>query len=170
MYGYQITQELKKASENVFELKDDYIKQGYDEGKALDSAVLSMGNSDEIGIKLNKQHKPQTEWSLLALTFLIAVIGIGVMLGLYFFDYTKLKKYAIPMYISAMSLLIITSFIGATVNGAKRWIIVGPFSISSSSFASVLFIISFVGFIEKYRGEKTLGIVKLIGIGFKACK
>ncbi len=58
------------------------------------------------------------------------------------------------MYISAMGLLIITSFIGAAVNGAKRWIVVGPFSISSASFGSVLFIVSFIGFLEKYKGEK----------------
>ena len=183
----------EELTQHIVDLQDDYIKQGYDEEKALDSAILAMGNSDEIGIKLNKQHKPQTEWSLLVLTFLIAAfgcaimyagshfdrqvvhfyryliyaaIGIGVMLGLYFFDYTKLKKYAIPIYVSAMSLLIITSFIGVSVNGAKRWVVIGPFSISSASFASVLFIISFIGFLEKYRGEKVLGIVKLIGLGF----
>ncbi len=182
----------EELTQHIHDLKDDYIKQGYDEEKALDSAILAMGNSDEIGTRLNKQHKPQTEWSLLVLTFLIAafgcaiiyvsnnfdkqavhfsryliyaIIGIGAMLGLYFFDYTKLKKHAFPVYISAMSLLIITSFIGVTVNGAKRWIAVGPFSISSASFASVLFIISFIGFLEKYRGEKALGIVKLIGLG-----
>lgn len=183
----------KELTQHINDLQDDYIKQGYDEEKALDSAVLAMGNSDEIGIRLNKQHKPQTEWSLLALTFLIAgfgcaimyvssnfdnqvvlfsryliyvVIGIGVMLSLYFFDYTKIKKYAIPLYISAMILLIITYFVGVAINGVKRWIVIGPFSISSSSFASVLFIISFIGFLEKYRGEKALGIVKLIGLGF----
>jgi len=183
----------EELTQHINDLKDEYIKQGYDEEKALESAVLAMGNCDEIGIRLNKQHKPQAEWSLLVLTFLIAafgcaiiyvssnfdkqavhfsrylfyaVIGIGAMLSLYFFDYTKLKKYAFPMYISAMSLLIITSFIGVSVNGAKRWIVIGPFSISSASFASVLFIISFIGFLEKYKGEKVLGIVKLIGLGF----
>lgn len=182
----------EELTEHINDLKQANIENGMNEEIALELAISTMGSSDEIGIKLNKQHKPQTEWSLLLLTFVIsifggvimyvssnfdnqavlfskyliyAVIGIVVMLGLYFFDYTKLRNYAIPLYIIAMVLLITTLFIGATVNGARRWIVVGPFSISSASFASVLFIISFIGFLEKYRGEKALGIVKLIGLG-----
>ena len=46
------------------------------------------------------------------------------------------------MYISAVSLLIITSFIGVSVNGAKRWLL----ALQYLQFASVLFIISFIGF------------------------
>ena len=53
------------AATHINDLKDEYIKQGYDEEKALESAVLAMGNCDEIGIRLNKQHKPQAEWSFL---------------------------------------------------------------------------------------------------------
>ncbi|NLI57362.1 MAG: hypothetical protein GX387_02430 [Clostridium sp.] len=42
-------------------------------------AISAMGNSNEIGKRLNKQHKPKTEWSLIALTAVIAIIGGVVM-------------------------------------------------------------------------------------------
>jgi len=180
----------EELCEHINELKEENINNGYDEEKALDLAISTMGSSDEIGTKLNQQHKPQTEWSLLILTAIIAIIGavvifssskfadglainfsryivfsaigIGTMISLFYFDYTKLKKMSMLIYISGIMLLVITMLIGIQMNGAKRWLAIGGFSISSPEFASLLFLISFVGFLEKYRGKGGINIIKLM--------
>ena len=68
-----------ELSSHINELKESYIEEGQAEESAVDMAILAMGGSDKIGKRLNNQHKPQTEWSLVVLTAIIAVIGGGVM-------------------------------------------------------------------------------------------
>ena len=180
----------EELSEHINELKEENITNGYDEEKALDLAISAMGSADEIGTKLNRQHKPQTEWSLLVLTAIINIIGgvvmfssskftegqainfseyiifvmIGIitMIALYYFDYTKLKNMSMPIYISGILLLVITMLVGIRINGAKRGLAIGHFYISSPELASVLFLIAFVGFLEKYRNKGAMSIIKLI--------
>lgn len=68
-----------ELSLHIDELKDSYISKGLSEEDAEKKAIADMGNAAEIGEKLNKQHKPQTEWSLIILTAIISIFGILVM-------------------------------------------------------------------------------------------
>ena len=52
------------------------ISQGMDQEKAIDEAVKDMGDPVETGIMLDKVHKPQVAWKLVALVGLISVIGL----------------------------------------------------------------------------------------------
>lgn len=102
------------------------------ENSSVEEAILQMGSGRDIGERLNKEHKPQTEWSIIALGAMIALIGgiimyasskfegwhavdfrkyiifvgigLSVLIGLYFFDYTKLKKFSLPLYCIAIVL------------------------------------------------------------------
>jgi len=179
----------EELSQHINDLKDDFIKQGYDEEKALDKAISAMGNYDEIGTKLNKQHKPQTEWSLIILTCMIASIGgivmyissnfetnavnftnylvyaaLGgvVLIGTYFFDYAKLKKLAMPIYIGVIVWLIVGQCFGQRVNGIPT-IVMRNFSISVTTL-SPLILIAMAGFMQKYRGGGILEIIKLVAL------
>lgn len=67
-----------------------------------------------------------------------------------------------PIYILGVLLLIITLLIGTEVNGLKKWLSIGSFTISSLESASLLFIVAFVGFLEKHRGKGAFSIIKLI--------
>ncbi|MBE7041603.1 MAG: FtsW/RodA/SpoVE family cell cycle protein [Ruminococcaceae bacterium] len=183
-----------ELSLHIDELKDSYISKGLSEEEAEKKAIADMGNAAEIGEKLNKQHKPQTEWSLIILTAIISFFGILVMyvssnfenhpvsfsnyilhvcvgvaalIGIYFTDYIKLKKHPIMLYFAAVFLLVFCMFFGTAYAGVKRWLVVGGFAISVNSVAGILFVSSFCGFLEKYQGEGFMGIVKLMlwGIG-----
>ena len=183
-----------ELSLHIDELKDSYTSKGLSEEDAEKKAIADMGNAAEIGEKLNKQHKPQTEWSLIILTAIISifgilvmyvsrnfenypnlfskhifhvVLGVAVLIGMYFTDYIKLKKYPILIYSVAVFLLVLCMFFGTTYAGVKRWLVVGGFAISVNSVSAILFVSSFCGFLEKYQGEGFTGIVKLIlwGIG-----
>lgn len=188
----------EELGEHIAELNKENITDGYDEEKALDLAISAMGSTDEIGTKLNYQHKPQTEWSLLILATLIStigaavmflssrftdgpvfsfsryimfiVIGISTMTALYYFDYTKLKKMSISIYVSGILLIVVTMLFGIQMNGAKKWLSIGLFTISTPEFASLLFVIAFAGLLEKCRGKSAANIISLIVAGiFSVC-
>lgn len=51
-----------------------------------------------------------------------AGIGFLAMMFMTFFDYRKLKKYAIPAYMVSNILLVLVLFIGQKINGKRRWL------------------------------------------------
>lgn len=184
----------EELSQHIEELKESYIGEGLSEDEAMKKAVFDMGSASEIGQKLNKQHKPQTEWSLILLTALVSVFGIlvmyvsrgfenqpvsfgrhilyvvlgaAVLAGMYFVDYTKLKKHPGLLFSAAVFLLVFCVFFGTEYNGARRWIRIGSVGITVNAIAGILLVTAFCGFVEKYRGEGFIGIVKLMlwGLG-----
>ena len=52
-------------------------------------------------------------------------------------DYHVYAKYAWPVYILSNLLLIATRFIGRTINGARRWIYIGPISFQPAELAKL---------------------------------
>ena len=186
----------EELNEHIYLLKEEYENDGYGEEESLDLAIKVMGNTDVIGEELNNHHKPRTEWSILILTALLSsfgalimflgdrsaenfafgfsryiiylVLGIISMIGFYHFDYTKLKKMWNISYLSGIFLVLITLFAGVTVNGARRWLFFGGFSISIPEFASLLFLIGFAGLLEKYRGWSFFNVLKLGAYGLSS--
>lgn len=183
---------------HIEELKEENIKGGMLAEEALDLAISAMGGTEEIGKSLNRQHKPQIEWSIAILAGLIAamgtaimfvssqfaegpavhfpryvifsVIGLFVLIGFLYFNYMKLKNIPGIFYALGVLLLGVTMVAGAEVNGLKRWLTFGPFSISAPEFASLLFVIAFAGFAERYRGKNPVHILKLMLLsGFSVC-
>ena len=180
----------EELSEHIDELKNIYTEQGYEDEKALNMAISDMGDSEEIGIALDKKHKTQFEWSLIGLIAIIAFIGgaimfssskfegyaavnfekflifasmgIAVCIGTCFFDYTKLKKISMPLYAIAAMLLIITKLTGVSAGGTK-WLVIETFAISTD-LPLFLFLISFAGFVNIYKGTGTTALIKLLGL------
>lgn len=75
------------------------------------------------------------------LAYLILSIIMGILL--YRYDYRRLQKQHILqriMVITAISLIIVFAM-GTVINGARRWIVLGPISIQPSEFAKLAAII-----------------------------
>ena len=181
-----------ELSEHILSLSEEYKKGGLTEDEAVRKAVLQMGNSEEIGDRLNKQHKPETEWSLLFLVSIIVSIGgmimfecskyqsmnsvyferylfiallsIAVMLGVYFYDYTRLRNRSFSLYTGLFILFLIIKLFGITVAG-RPIIKVGSFSVLPE-FLSPFFLIAFAGILDGYKGGGTFSLVKLIILAF----
>jgi len=189
-----IKEELKS---HIDELSECYIVKGFSENDALSRAIAEMGSSADVGRKINDQHKPQTNWTMILLTSIIAIIGIAIMyvssnfeghhavnferhlffvvigfclLGtMYFFDYSKLKKYPYHFLVFGFLVFILTLFSGTYVNGSIRYFRIGslylPSIISSSGLICLSSIIGFSGLIDRYKASGGIGILKLIIIG-----
>ncbi|MBO5408720.1 MAG: FtsW/RodA/SpoVE family cell cycle protein [Clostridia bacterium] len=186
----EIREELKL---HIDDLTDEYLCQGYSKQEAISRAVLAMGNAQELGKNLNKQHKPQLGWGILLLMIAASVFGIllmcipqypgrqggtiehmlffmalsvPVLFATYFYDYTKLKKYPWFFYFTGILLVVACSVIGKSVNGIKSYLMLGRLSVYVPGLLTVIFMISFCGFTERFRNQGVWGICKLIGLSF----
>lgn len=176
-----IAEELKN---HIEESKENYIQEGLEEQIAEEKAIEQMGDSEEIGKKLNKIHRPKLDWKLLILILILVVYGIfiaickqdssntivkdtliymvtGLIIGIvvYFMDYRKIKKYSNLLYLIA-SLIVFLPAIGlcrSTINGIDYFRIAG-ITFNTAIVAVPLFIISFAGFITSFNDKNKINV------------
>ena len=90
-----------------------------------------------------------------------AVLGIGAMLIAMKFSYVKLHRYAKPMLYVAIGLLVLVKIpgMGREVNGAVRWIGLGPLSLQPSEVIKIAMVI-FLARILSHKPEQIRSFVK----------
>ena len=86
--------------------------------------------------------KNQLEW---------AFIGIAAMVVLIFVDYKIIRRFSVFIYAASVLLLGLVPLIGKTVNGAKRWIIIGPIRIQPTEIAKFAIVVMLAAYISIYR-------------------
>ncbi|MSR64641.1 MAG: putative lipid II flippase FtsW [Verrucomicrobiae bacterium] len=64
-------------------------------------------------------------------------------------DYRKYRKYARPIIGGAVFLLVLVLVVGPVRNGARRWLIFGPFSFQPSEFAKFALVIFLAFWLER---------------------
>ncbi len=84
------------------------------------------------------------------------IISIIVFFVFISFDYNKLKRFWIPLYIFGLILLIVVLFSGKTAMGAKRWINLGFFSFQPSEIFKILFVICLSAFLSEKKSPLTV--------------
>lgn len=65
------------------------------------------------------------------------VVGVVGMVVAAFVPLRWWKKLALPLYLVTLALLVAVLFLGVQVNGATRWLIVGPVSVQPSEIAKL---------------------------------
>lgn len=168
----EISEELEQ---HINDLKEEYIINGIQEKEAEEKAVLQMGDAKQIGNKLNKIHKPRLDWKLTILIVLLTCLGLiisiikrnsinsaplsignvlvyillGTILsvGIYLFDYRKIKNYPMHLYIIATVLMILPlTKLGVKINGVDHIRIFG-ITFTPSTVTLPLYLISFISFL-----------------------
>lgn len=104
--------------------------------------------------------------SFLKKQLMLVPLGFGMMLFMIGFDYHKLKKYSVALILSCIPLLLLV-FCFKDVNGAQRWIRLGPLSFQPSDltkYAVVIFLA--MGLEAKGEGIKKFwtGVVPYLGV------
>lgn len=80
-----------------------------------------------------------------------SLIGIVCMFVFSVIDYHRLKKFALFMYIgSLLTVVAVKTPLGMTINGARRWIRLGPFSVQPAEIVKLALIV----FLAVYIGNK----------------
>ena len=102
-----------------------------------------------------------------------AAFVVDLMIILFFsrFDYAKLKKYAKPLYILNLLMLVAVMFVGTSALGAQRWIQLGPITLQPSEFSKLIMIICTASILSDRVGQlntwrQVLPIGLYVGIPF----
>lgn len=99
------------------------------------------------------------------------VVNMMIVLFCSRYDYHKLKKYARPLYIINMIMLLAVMFIGTSALGAQRWIQLGPITLQPSEFSKLIMIICLAALLSDRIGQlntwrQVLPIGLFVGIPF----
>lgn len=93
------------------------------------------------------------------------VMGLILMLFVMAIDYHFLGEWYLPIYILINLVLLSVFFIGKDVNGATRWINLGPVSLQPSEFAKIGIILCTAKLLEKYNDKiNNLSSILIIGL------
>lgn len=79
--------------------------------------------------------------------------GIATMLVVSRINYRWLRRYAVHGMLGSLALLLLVLFIGREVNGAKRWLALGPLTMQPSEVAKIALII-FLSFTLARKGTR----------------
>ena len=182
-----IRQELQDHIEDQIE---ENVQAGMSYEYAEKEAVRDMGDPIETGISLDRIHRPQVAWKLLFLVILLSIAGIlihavissrvvgadasasgryalHVMLGLalmiilYFLDYTLLARFSKIIAVALIGICVITLLFGNTVNGMRVFLVFAGNSISVQALM-LFYVPIYGGIIYKYRGFGYQGLLRSI--------
>ena len=131
------------------------------------------------------------DWGMLALTVLLAGVGISIlysavtagvlapekalyfkqliwyglgfflMIGAFLIDYKRLDQWGFAIYIGCILLLISVLVFGRYVGGARRWLAFGPISVQPSELMKISLIIVLAKYYSKFASQKGMNIREL---------
>lgn len=166
-----------------------YEEKGMDKKEAVHMAVKDMGDPVEVGISMDRIHRPRIAWGMVALMAVIGMvsilvhtaigmkepslgaayiakqitytgIGFAVMFLVCMVDYSVIARNAKTVTLLLWCLLFLGGFVlGLEINGARRWIRILGVAINLVPFV-YLFVPLYGALLYRYRGEKGRGITK----------
>ncbi|OGX19232.1 MAG: rod shape-determining protein RodA, partial [Omnitrophica WOR_2 bacterium RBG_13_44_8] len=81
------------------------------------------------------------------------ITGMIIFVILSFFDYYKIKRYWIPLYLINIAILIIVLFLGESIHSSTSWLGWGIFKLQPSEFAKIWIILSYAAFLSERKGQ-----------------
>lgn len=95
----------------------------------------------------------QFYWLLVGLSFLLVVLLI---------DYVQLEKFAYPLYITGIILLLGVFVFSRTIAGTRRWLDLGLFSFQPSEVMKIIFVIALSKYFATRKYEEGIGFKGLV--------
>ena len=161
----------------------EYVQNGLSEADAIDKAISQMGDPVNVGLELHKAHKPRIEWSLVGIvgsllglgllsiysiqvsglvryndslfikTLIFLIIGLLSIVGLYSFDYRKIRSVSRMIYLCTLLVLVFGNFFGLRANGIPI-LNLGFFHISFLGVTPFLFAIALSGIFLQWNWQR----------------
>ncbi|MGH9465064.1 MAG: rod shape-determining protein RodA [Thermoanaerobaculia bacterium] len=93
----------------------------------------------------------------------LAWVGVGalVLIVMASLDYRRLVRMGPLLYVVGLGTLLAVFFVGRTVSGARRWIVLGPLSVQPSELFKIVFVLMLVWWLTS-RWAQPLGRVTLV--------
>ena len=192
----------QEINDHIEDQKAEFLGEGMGQTEAEEAAIREMGDPVEVGLEMDRIHRPTMAWGMIALivglslagyllrsimyqtagkteelfwagmssswhTSLelpVLLLGLVLMIGICYMDYTRIAVYAKPILIAYQVLL----FIGLQVAGAKMYgttrYIIMPFGNIVLNLIDLLWLTIplFAAVLYSYRGQGYRGILKAI--------
>lgn len=181
-----VTEELKN---HILDQAECYEECGAFPEEALERAVREMGDPVETGVAMDRIHRPQMNWGIVAAIAVISILSVGVfyaaniiahdiypwqrqamfvlvgfllMLFVYRMDYSILEKFRWkPAVLFFLFMVLGWLFFSQSIYGTRCWISMGPFSVSISE-GMLLYIPLFGAALYSFRGEGYRVLLKIL--------
>ncbi len=116
--------------------------------------------AQQLGNAIPRGEAPrQLIWTAVGILAFIVVLGVVR-------DHTRLQRYTYTSAAVGLALLLLPALpvLGQTINGARLWIRVGPFTLQPSEVAKLLLIIFFAGYLVAKRDVLSLASKRVLGL------
>ncbi len=93
--------------------------------------------------------------------YMLALGLVGLLITL-LPDYRSLERFAIPIYLLCVALLVTVLFVGPVINGSQRWIVLGPLRLQPSEPAKLGLAVLFARLLARQDTRSELGLWELV--------
>ena len=197
----------QEINDHIEDQKAEFLSEGMSQTEAEEAAVREMGDPVEVGLEMDRIHRPTMAWGMIALIVGLSLagyllrsvmyqtvlgieqsagktedlfwvgtslswhtslelpallLGLVLMIGICYMDYTRIAVYAKPILIAYQVLLFIgLQVAGLKLNGSTRYIRIGNIGLNLIDLLW-LTIPLFAAVLYSYRGQGYRGILKAI--------
>ena len=199
----------QEINDHIEDQKEEFLSEGMSQTEAEEAAVREMGDPVEVGLEMDRIHRPTMAWGMIALIIGLSLagyllrsvmyqtalgieqsagkteelfwtgmssswhtslelpallLGLVLMIGICYMDYTRIAVYAKPSLIAYQVLLLVgLQVTGAKVNGLTGYIRM-PFGNIVLNLIDLLWLTIplFAAVLYSYRGQGYRGILKAI--------
>lgn len=180
---------VEEIENHIEDQAEAYKVEGMEEKKALEKAVLEMGDPVEAGVALDRVHRPKMQWELVILTVLLSLIGLLVQIVIFKGSYegdaieirnSYIQNAVMNMLVSFMIMAVICAidytflakhpialWWGSCILLFFYYFIYGKRMLMRNAFPYymiTLIIPVFAAIVFQYRGKKIVGMLKCIGL------
>ncbi len=101
--------------------------------------------------------------SFLGRQVLFVALGIGVAAFTAWFDYRRLRDFAMIGYVAVVaSLFVVISPLGTESKGTQAWFEIGSFQLQPSEFAKLILIVAVASLLAQFAGD--IDLARLVGV------
>ncbi|MDE7273664.1 MAG: FtsW/RodA/SpoVE family cell cycle protein [Lachnospiraceae bacterium] len=129
----------RELTNHIIDQTEVYEQSGMEHDKAVAKAVREMGDPVEIGVSMDRIHRPQTDWRMILLMFALSIAGLFCMMPIYGVERVLFRQglfMLVGFAVTAVIYFIDYSIIGRV--GAAAYIIVTILFIMGKHYMTVL--------------------------------
>lgn len=171
----------REITDHITDQTQAYEQSGMEHDKAVEKAVRGMGDPVEIGVSLDRIHRPQVDWKTIVLTFVLSIAGFlcmipvngiesifsrqsffmlagfAVIAVVYFIDYSIIGRIAAAAYFVITILFFILHRYLPTINGRQTSLFILVY-LYVPVFAGILYQLRMRGYQAVIMGIAVTGI------------
>lgn len=181
----------RELRDHITDQAEAYERAGMKHEEAVEKAVHGMGDPVEIGVSMDRIHRPQADWKMMILTFVLSAAGIfcmipvygaaiipkqllimlaafAVILAVYFIDYSILGRMGVAAYfVLTVFLWFAENFYFQTVNGRVPAMAVLVY-LYVPIFAGILYQLRMRGYRAVLAAVAVIGITMFLALSFSS--